>query len=110
MILKTIDHTNKNQYTTSTKIEKFVGNHIKNIFLGLENSSERNISILYSPCISKNSRIWCVIYHRYATLNELFCLQGFEKNFIKVVSSTQIRYQIGNSMSVNVIKKIIQNL
>lgn len=61
------------------------------------------------PCITANPRIWCVPKHRYATPRELLNLQGFGE-FKQVVSDTQLRRQIGNSMSVNVIKEIMRNL
>lgn len=38
---------------------------------------------------------------------EALKLQGFDKNFKQVVSNNQFMKQIGNSMSVNVLKKII---
>jgi DNA (cytosine-5)-methyltransferase 1 len=51
-----------------------------------------------------------VIYelNRTFTIKELLQLQGFPKNFKVVVSNTQIIKQIGNSMSVCVIKQIIK--
>jgi site-specific DNA-cytosine methylase len=51
-----------------------------------------------------------VIYElkRPFTIKELLQLQGFPKNFKIVVSKTQIIKQIGNSMSVCVVKKIIK--
>jgi DNA (cytosine-5)-methyltransferase 1 len=45
---------------------------------------------------------------RTLTISELLQLQGFPKNFKVVVSKTQIVKQIGNSMSVCVVKKIIK--
>jgi DNA (cytosine-5)-methyltransferase 1 len=45
---------------------------------------------------------------RTLTIAELLQLQGFPKNFKVVVSNTQIAKQIGNSMSVCVLKKIIK--
>jgi hypothetical protein len=35
-------------------------------------------------------------------------LQGFRKNFVNVVGDVQLCHQIGNSMSVNVLKLIIK--
>jgi site-specific DNA-cytosine methylase len=46
---------------------------------------------------------------RYASIKELLSLQGF-KNKKQVVSDNQFKRQIGNSMSVNVIKEIIKQL
>jgi DNA (cytosine-5)-methyltransferase 1 len=46
--------------------------------------------------------------NRPFTIKELLSLQGFPKNFKVVVSKTQIVKQIGNSMSVCVVKLIIK--
>lgn len=63
----------------------------------------------FTPCIAKDTRLWCVPLHRFATNKERFALQGF-KPLNQVVSDTQLRYQIGNSMSVNVLKVLYSNL
>ncbi len=47
---------------------------------------------------------------RRLTPLECFRLQGFPDSFIKVVSDTQLYKQAGNSITVNVIQKVIQNL
>ena len=61
-------------------------------------------------CITRNChKIYCVPLKRYATWKELLMLQGFDINFKKVISNNQIKKQIGNSMSVNVVKTIINN-
>lgn len=66
---------------------------------------------LYTPCVvARGSSMWCVPYHRYATPTELGMLQGFPVDFKQVVSDTQMKKQYGNSMSVNVLKKIITQL
>ena len=46
---------------------------------------------------------------RYCNINELFKLQGFQ-SFKNVVSDSQLKKQIGNSMSVNVVKIILNKL
>jgi DNA-cytosine methyltransferase len=63
----------------------------------------------FSPCILRESSIWCVPLCRYSTIKERLSLQGIV-GFKQVVSNTQCSYQIGNSMSVNVVKAIIANL
>jgi site-specific DNA-cytosine methylase len=60
-------------------------------------------------CIIAGSKIWCVPLGRWATLGELQRLQGF-KNFALATSSFQFKKQIGNSMSVNVISAIFNEL
>ena len=47
---------------------------------------------------------------RRAKCSELMELQGFPKDFIQVVSNTQMKKQLGNSMTVNVVKEIIKEL
>ena len=54
--------------------------------------------------------LWCVPMHRYATIKEKLSLQGFPKNFKQVVSNTQMSKQIGNSMSVNVLKCLFKSI
>lgn len=49
-------------------------------------------------------------YQRYLSTNECLSLQGFNSTFIQVVSKSQMYKQIGNSMSVNVLKAIIKEL
>lgn len=67
-------------------------------------------SNIYSPCITSDSRLWNVCKHRYANISERINLQGFNANFNQVVSKTQFNKQLGNSMSVNVLKCIFEKL
>ena len=62
------------------------------------------------PTITCSNRLWNILLSRYSNVNERLMLQGFPKNFKQVVSNTQMHKQIGNSMSVNVIKNILKNL
>ncbi|KAI9316543.1 S-adenosyl-L-methionine-dependent methyltransferase, partial [Zopfochytrium polystomum] len=50
------------------------------------------------------------VYNRHLNYKEALMLQGFDTNFNKVVSNFQLCKQIGNSMSVNVLKVIFQEL
>jgi DNA (cytosine-5)-methyltransferase 1 len=49
-------------------------------------------------------------YNRYLTTKECLSLQGFPINFTQFVSNTQMFKQIGNSMSVNVLKVLFQKI
>ena len=49
-------------------------------------------------------------YNRYLTIRECLLLQGFKCTFNQVVSNSQMFKQIGNSMSVNVIKSILKSI
>ncbi len=57
----------------------------------------------YSSTLSTQA-LWCIPKNRKATIKECLLLQGFPKNFKQIVSNSQMRKQIGNSMSVNVLK------
>ena len=54
------------------------------------------------------SQLYVIKQNRKLTPIEGLRLQGFKSNFKQVVSNTQLMKQIGNSMSVNVLKKIIK--
>ncbi len=65
----------------------------------------------YCLCISAHSRFWTVQCHRYANVTELLALQGFiPTEFVSAVSTRQLKKQIGNSMSVNVLCAIFNEL
>lgn len=64
---------------------------------------------VYAPCIAADSRTWCIPMHRYANCRERLALQGFG-DFIQVVSNSQMKKQIGNSMSVNVLVAILNKI
>ena len=49
-------------------------------------------------------------YKRYLTTKECLLLQGFSKNFIIKISNSQMFKQIGNSMSVNVLKVLFEKI
>jgi len=76
------------------------------------------INIGLTDCINKNTQVcptiiranhqmWCIPLMRFALPCELLGLQGFTY-FKQVVSISQIFKQIGNSMSVNVLKCILK--
>jgi DNA (cytosine-5)-methyltransferase 1 len=62
----------------------------------------------FSPTILTRNNYFIYELKRPFAIKELLQLQGFPKNFKIVVSKTQIVKQIGNSMSVCVVKKIIK--
>merc|ERR1712079_149102 len=64
----------------------------------------------FSPCItcSRGSGHWVTSRKRRLTKAEMMRLQGIEpENFKVVVSDTQLGKQIGNSMSVNVLERVL---
>lgn len=63
-----------------------------------------------SPTLDTTCKdFYLVKYNRLLSYQEALMLQGFPKNFKQVVSTTQFTKQIGNSMSVNVLKEIFKN-
>lgn len=62
------------------------------------------------PCVAAESRLWNVPLHRRANLTEILPMQGFPLHFKQVVSDTQLKRQIGNSMSVSVLCALFTSL
>lgn len=62
------------------------------------------------PTITCTTPMYLTKYKRYLTPRELLLLQGFNKSFKQVVSDRQLRRQVGNSMSVNVLIVLFQVL
>jgi DNA (cytosine-5)-methyltransferase 1 len=110
-----IDHNDNTYKTTSKRHEQILsrlqGNNKVFIDFAYGVSTTRSFKNAdrLCPCITVKNSIWCVPKHRYININELLALQGF-KNFKQCVSDFQTKKQIGNSMSVPVIQKIIENL
>jgi DNA (cytosine-5)-methyltransferase 1 len=100
--------------------DSLVGEKIPNMYFKNMNKIKENTKILspwnyYSdvefmcPTLTTQcSQLLIIKLKRPFTISELLQLQGFPKNFKVVVSNTQIAKQIGNSMSVCVLKKIIK--
>ncbi len=66
-------------------------------------------SDIYAPTITTQPLSWNVPRGRWSTITELLKLQGFN-NFNGVVTTNQLKKQIGNSMSVNVVSAIFNEL
>ena len=62
------------------------------------------------PCITTQGNLWCVPMKRRASIKECLQLQGFPSSFQQVVSDRQLKKQIGNSMSVNVLEAIFKKI
>lgn len=79
------------------------------IDIGFTQSNFVNSGVV-SPCITTQGNLWCVPMKRHASIKECLQLQGFPKSFRQVVSDRQLKKQIGNSMSVNVLEAIFKKL
>ena len=60
----------------------------------------------YSPCLTTSNGMWNLLLHRYTNINEYMMLQSFPLDFNVVVSNIQMKKQLGNSMSVNVLYEL----
>ncbi len=88
---------------------KRIPRHSLFIDIGFTKSNFVN-SDVECPCITTQGNLWCVPMRRRASVKECLRLQGFPANFRQVVSDRQLKKQIGNSMSVNVIEAIFSQL
>lgn len=79
----------------------------KPLFINNSFTKSQNRNTLVVPTITTRMSLWCIPLSRYSTVNELLGLQGFFQ-FRQVISKTQMTKQIGNSMSVNVLKCILK--
>ena len=79
------------------------------IDIGFPNRSFINSNV-ECPCITTQANVWCVPMQRRANVKECLRLQGFPVSFKQVVSDRQMKRQIGNSMSVNVLMAIFNQL
>lgn len=105
-----VDYDTPGGKSTSEKLQAYIDRFPKCSFADVCQSKYGNsCNEEYSPCITASNSLWCIPMSRYACINELLALQGFE-SFNNVVSNAQMKKQLGNSMSVNVLEEIFKNL
>jgi DNA (cytosine-5)-methyltransferase 1 len=80
------------------------------IDLSLQGRTNFSNSHISSPCILRKSDIYCVPKQRRANIKELLALQGFPTDFKQVVSTSELKKQIGNSMCVKVVEEIVKEI
>ena len=105
------DYTYKSQEHPPPRLVPHISTRHRNAIL-IDGSFPRDMhpnASKWCSCILATSQLWCVPLCRWATLGELQRLQGF-KSFTVVTSPFQMKHQIGNSMSVNVIIAIFSEL
>ena len=96
--------------TTKQSINEIINNSEANYLnLGFQNF-KKDYYKDYSPTLLTTSTHYNVKMKRKATIKELLALQGMKTDFKQVVSYSQMKKQIGNSMSVNVLEEIIKQL
>jgi DNA (cytosine-5)-methyltransferase 1 len=79
------------------------------IDVGFRKNSYPN-SDKYCPTLTASANMWCVPMSRYANVKELLMLQGFPEDFKRAVSNSQLKKQIGNSMSVCVLEALFRQI
>ena len=82
----------------------FIGRYV------IDNGNGYKSTTNYCNCLNTKGGLYNVKMNRYANINEYLRLQGFCLNFKQIVSDSQMKKQTGNSMSVNVIKSIFNQL
>lgn len=110
-----VDDTDNSKHDIPPRVKKSgLMNRIpkKSVFIDFSTQGHTSFpnSDKICSCLMLKSDIYCVPKGRRANVGELLALQGFSNTFKQVVSDTQMKKQIGNSMSVNILKYIIINL
>lgn len=79
--------------------------------IGFREASYPN-SNKWAPCITAQPNMWCVPKQRKATIKEYLMLQGFPRSYKKpsTISDHQLKIRVGNSMTVNVIERLLVNM
>lgn len=108
-----IDYSYKNKENYCETYRKVYPQFKKGVFFTIgslyeENNNKNKVEPRFSSTIISSCPLWCIPLHRKATIKECLSLQGFPKSFKQVVSDTQMRKQIGNSMSVNVLCHLLK--
>jgi DNA (cytosine-5)-methyltransferase 1 len=105
-----VDESNTNQEIYSECLMKKYDTFKDAIFsdISLIHPKTKRVNPHHCPTITTKG-LWCVKMHRRATVGELLKLQGFNK-IVQVVSNTQMKKQIGNSMSVNILSSIFKKV
>lgn len=109
---KYIDWNDNKQYN-SIRINNFKNQiNKKNFFICTDFLGYNNFMKIQKvcPCIRAQTTLWNVRQKRFANIQEYLSLQGFPKNFKQCVSNTQMKKQIGNSMSVNVLVELLKQI
>lgn len=108
-----IDRTDKNKEESKMK-ERFKKEIEKSkepfVNFSFQNTIGKENYINYCPTLDTNCDLWNKEMHRRINIKESLMLQGFPTNFKQVVSNTQMKKQIGNSMSVNVLVELFKEI
>ena len=114
---KKIESLNKYVDWKDTRKNVLTDNYKKRLSYVNPNSYFINLSFMmnsypnsdeYCPCLVTTNQLFNYKLMRKANINEYINLQGFTPSFKQAVSDNQLKKQIGNSMSVNVLKELFK--
>ena len=109
-----IDYSDTNKYTLQGGYNSLYDQVPKDSIFADAIFSGRKISYKNSnrfiSCINTKGAMYNIAMHRYANTKEYLKLQGFPEDFNIKVSNCQLKKQVGNSMSVNVLVAIFKHL
>lgn len=104
-----LDKTINITYSPSIVLSNKINTKSKNFICPSDTFTKGMYNIC--PTLTTNSNTMYInTYNRFLSICECLLLQGFSVNFKQVISNYQLYKQIGNSMSVNVLKEIFQNI
>ena len=103
-----VDYNDTREFITKSKtMIQRMPTHQDNIFV-LDSSNTCKQNPNYCPCLTAKSNIYNIKMSRYINSNEARWLQGIPDDFINVCCETEFKHQLGNSMSINVLSKILE--
>jgi DNA (cytosine-5)-methyltransferase 1 len=107
-----LDKNYNNEFKVCNTIKKKLINIDTNKLYICSCENYRPASLNMSPTLtaSISNNMYVTKYNRYLSIKECLLLQGFPTDFKQVVSNTQLFKQIGNTMSVNVLKAIFKEI
>jgi DNA (cytosine-5)-methyltransferase 1 len=112
IIHKYVDTSDKSKDILPPYYKKFNVKKFKCVFIemGFINYIKLDSYQQYSPTLMAKNYMWCRPMGRKANVKEHLKLQGFPLSFKQVVSDAQMKKQIGNSMSVNVLVVLFKQM
>jgi DNA (cytosine-5)-methyltransferase 1 len=111
--LKEFVDWNDKSKSNITKLCKLMLKNVnqKSFFINLDFKFDKHVNAhKICPTLMSRSSLYNYKLNRYANINEYLQLQGFPQNFKINVSNNQLKKQIGNSISINILIYIYKNL
>ncbi len=110
IIDKKVYELSTNMIISKKNLVKFSIKFPKNIGIVTHNSYYNPIFPVSPTLTTQCGSFFIYPFNRKITIQECLSLQGFPKNFKVIISNIQMYKQIGNSMSINVLKVIFKEI